>query len=245
MARRVVGTSAIVKVGDRLSIVGTIHVDPKSASFARETILRVRPEVVALELDEGRLTALLNPGSATGRGGGGSFFAMMLLERFAGEMTGSPPGSEMVRAVEAARIVGAKVALIDQPIGMTVGALRRLPLKEKVRLGVDSLVSLALLPFGFVNLSKLTENIDEQLGLFRQRYPELSKLLLDVREKYMIAGIRNIMNMTSGQVIAVVGYGHMKSLARGIGSAQAGPASSRSVTGGISAGPLGRSWPPE
>ena len=223
-------SSAIEKVGDRLTLIGTIHVDPRSASFALETVLKLRPEVVALELDEGRLFALMNPGKTTGRGGGGSFLAMMLLERFAGEMTGSPPGTEMLRAVEAAREVGAKVAFIDVPIGVTVGSLRKLPLREKVRLGVDSVVSLLLLPFGGFNLSKLTENLDEQLAVFRQRYPELSRLLLDVREEHMSSKIRDIMYFTTGQVVAVVGYGHMKSLAKSLSSMATKPVYSASVT---------------
>ncbi len=214
----VADSSAIEKVGDRLSLIGTIHVDPKSASFARETILRIKPEVVALELDEGRLMALENPGRSSGRRGGGSFLAMMLLERFAGEMTGSPPGQEMLRAVEAARAVGARVAFVDLPIGMTVG------------LGVDSLVSIALLPFGGFNLSKLTENLEEQLRLFRLRYPELSKILLDVREEFMVARIRDIMYSSAGQVVAVVGYGHLKSLTKALASIQTKPAYSTTVT---------------
>ncbi len=189
-----------------------------------------------MELDEGRLAALQNPGKATGRGGGGSFFAMMLLERFAGEMTGSPPGSEMVRAVEAARAVGAKVQFIDLPIGMTVGSLRKLPWKEKVRLGVDSMISLALLPFGGFNLSKLTDELEEQLRVFRLRYPELSRLLLDVREQHMASRLRDIMYFTTGQVVAVVGFGHMKSLARALASIQTKPAYSTSVTWNISTG---------
>jgi pheromone shutdown protein TraB len=221
-------------VGDRLSLIGTIHVDPKSASFARETILRLKPEVVALELDEGRLVALENPGKSSGRGGGGSFLAMMLLERFAGEMTGSPPGQEMLRAVEAAKIVGARVAFVDLPIGMTVGSLRKLPLREKVRLGVDSAISVALLPFSGFNLSKLTENLEEQLRLFRLRYPSLSRLLLDVREEFMAARIRDIMYSTSGQVVAVVGYGHLKSLVRALASIRTTPFYSTRVTWDVS-----------
>ena len=226
----VADSSAIEKVGDRLSLIGTIHVDPKSARFAQETILRIKPEVVALELDEGRLMALENPGRSSGRRAGGSFLAMMLLERFAGEMTGSPPGQEMLRAVEAARAVGARVAFVDLPIGMTVGSLRKLPLREKVRLGVDSLVSIALLPFGGFNLLKLTENLEEQLRLFRLRYPELSKILLDVREEFMVARIRDIMYSSAGQVVAVVGYGHLKSLTIALASIQTKPAYSTTVT---------------
>ena len=227
---RFVDSSAIEKVGDRLSLIGTIHVDPKSASFTRETILRIKPEVVALELDEGRLMALQNPDRVSGRGGGGSFLAMMLLVRFAGEMTGSPPGQEMLRAVEAARVVGARVAFIDLPIGMTVGSLRKLPLREKVRLGVDSLISIALLPLSGFNLSKLTENLEEQLRLFRLRYPELSRLLLDVREEFMAARIRDVMYSTAGPVVAVVGYGHLKSLAKALASISNAPVYSTSVT---------------
>ena len=217
-------------MGDRLTLIGTIHVDPKSASFAQETILRIKPEVVALELDEGRLRALENPERAKGRGGGGSFLAMMLLERFAGEMTGSPPGQEMLRAVDAAKAVGARVAFVDLPIGMTVGSLRKLPLREKLRLGVDSVVSIALLPFGGFNLSKLTENLEEQLRLFRLRYPELSRLLLDVREDFMMARIRDIMYSATGPVVAVVGYGHLKSLTRALASVSMTPVYSTRVT---------------
>jgi len=223
-------------VGDRLSLIGTIHVDPKSASFVRETIMGLNPEVVALELDEGRLMALQNPGKSSERGGGGSFLAMMLLERFAGEMTGSPPGQEMLRAAEAAKAIGARVAFVDLPIGMTVGSLRKLPLREKVRLGVDSLVSIALLPFGGFNLSKLTENLEEQLRLFRLRYPELSRLLLDVREEFMVARIRDIMYSTTGQVVGVVGYGHLKSIAKALASVEMKPVYSTSITWNMTTG---------
>ncbi len=189
-----------------------------------------------MELDEGRLMALENPSRSSGRGGGGSFLAMMLLERFAGEMTGSPPGQEMLRAVEAARAVGARVAFVDLPIGMTVGSLRKLPLREKVRLGVDSLVSIALLPFGGFNLSKLTENLEEQLQLFRLRYPELSRLLLDVREEFMVARIRDIMYSTVGQVVAVVGYGHLRSLSKSLVHLQIATVYSTRVTWSVSTG---------
>jgi pheromone shutdown protein TraB len=161
---------------------------------------------------------------------------MMLLERFAGEMTGSPPGQEMLRAAEAARAVGARVQFIDLPIAMTVGSLRKLPLKEKVRLGVDSLISVALLPFGGFNMSKLTEDLEEQLRVFRIRYPELSRMLLDVREQHMIARLRDITYFTTGPVVAVVGYGHMKSLARALASIQTKPTYSTSITWSMSTG---------
>jgi pheromone shutdown protein TraB len=107
-------------------------------------------------------------------------------------------------------------------------------LREKVRLGIDSLVSIALLPFGGFNLSKLTENLEEQLRLFRLRYPELSRLLLDVREEFMVARIRDIMYSTAGPVVAVVGFGHLKSLSKALASILTKPVYSTSVTWNVS-----------
>jgi pheromone shutdown protein TraB len=99
-----------------------------------------------------------------------------------------------------------------------------------VRLGVDSVVSIALLPFGGFNLSKLTENLEEQLRLFRLRYPELSRLLLDIREEFMVARIRDIMYSTAGQVVAVVGYGHLKSIKKALASMEMKPTYSASIS---------------
>src|SRR3989442_9271281 len=101
-------------------------------------------------------------------------------------MTGSSPGQEMIRGVEAAKAVGARVAFVDLPIGMTVGSLRKLPLREKVRLGVDSLVSIALLPFGGVNLSRQTEHLGGDLRQFPMRCPEIRKNHLSGRGAIMV-----------------------------------------------------------
>jgi pheromone shutdown protein TraB len=191
-------------------------VDPDSAATVRDTIVGMKPEVVALELDEGRMMALENPKAQSGRGAGVSFLTMALLERFAGQMTGSPPGTEMLEAAKAARAVGSRVEFIDLPIANTGAALRKLPRKEKAKLVVDALVSLVVLPFGRINWSKVTEDMDSQIGAFRKRYPVLSKILIDTREEYMINRLKMVMDTTTGQVLAVVGFGHRASLARAL-----------------------------
>ena len=81
-----------------------------------------------------------------------------------------------------------------------------------------------------MDLSKLTENLDEQLAVFRQRYPELSRLLLDVREEHMAAKLRDLIYFTSGQVVAVIGYGHMRSLAKSLSSLSTKPVYSANIT---------------
>lgn len=204
-------------MGKRVVLVGTIHVDPASISLVRETVQSVMPEVVALELDRDRLRALENP--AAGRpslSSGLSFLTMALLERFAGELTGSSPGSEMLEAARMARLVGAVVETIDRPIGITAMGIRRLPLKEKIRLGADGLASLILLPFGASSLSELTEDIDNQLRIFRARYPRLSGLLLDEREQYMVNRFRQILAETTGRIVGVVGFGHLSTIAKAL-----------------------------
>jgi pheromone shutdown protein TraB len=139
-------------------MIGTVHVDPASATTVRDTIVAMKPEVVALELDEGRMLALENPNAQSGRGAGVSFLTMALLEKFAGQMTGSPPGTEMLEAARAAKAVGSRVEFIDLPITSTGTALRKLPRKEKAKLVVDALLSLLILPFSRINWSKLTED---------------------------------------------------------------------------------------
>lgn len=206
----------VERVGRRLSMIGTVHVDPASATTVRDTIVGMKPEVVALELDEGRLMALENPKAQSGRGAGISFLSMALLERFAGQMTGSPPGTEMLEAAKAAKAVGSRVEFIDLPITNTGAALRKLPRKEKAKLVVDALVSLVVLPFSRISWSKVTEDLDSQIGAFRKRYPELSRIVIDAREEYMIKRLKMVLDSTTGQVLAVVGFGHKASLARAL-----------------------------
>ncbi len=204
-------------VGSRLLLVGTIHVDTASVTLVRETVLSVRPEVVALELDAERLRGLRSP-SASGPtvSSGPSFLAMALLEKFAGHLTGSSPGLEMVEAVKAGEAVGARVELIDRPIGVTIAGIRRLPLREKLMIGVDGLASLVLLPFGVADLSKLTGEIENQLQVFRRRYPRLSELLLDERERYMTERLKRVLDETTGKVLGVVGFGHLSAIAKAV-----------------------------
>ncbi len=224
-------------VGKRVTLVGTIHVDPASTSLVGETIRSIIPETVALELDRERLRALENPDSARpSLSSGASFLTMALLEKFAGQLTGSSPGSEMLEAVRAARLVGANIELIDRPIGITVAGIRKLPLREKIRLGVDGLASLVLLPFGALDLSKLAEDINSQLGVFRNRYPRLSHLLLDEREQYMVDRIKQILTETSGRVVGVVGLGHLSTIAKALEGFKEGPTYSASMRWTLDAG---------
>lgn len=237
-----ISSSRVERVGDRLVIIGTVHVDPSSVSQARDVINRLRPSVVALEIDEARLHALVNPSTRNVGGvsrvasSGLSVLLMAVLERFAGRLTGSAPGKEMLGAAEEAKRVGAAVTLIDLPIDQTVGLVKNIPLTEKLKLVADAVASLVVLPFGGgkEGLGEMAEDMIGHLGMFRRRYPELSRLLIDVREEYMSAQVKNLLDGTVGVVVVVVGLGHMRSLAKRL----TGYAGSRE-TGGFN---VGTSW---
>ena len=224
------------RVGDRLSIIGTVHVDPASASMVRETIAALKPEVVALELDQARLVALENPKAQRSRGAGLSFLTMALLEKYAGQLTGSAPGTEMLEAVKAAQLAGSKIAFIDLPIANTAAALKKLPRKEKAKLVIDGLASLLVLPFSGLNWSKVTEDVGSQIEAFRKRYPVLSRVLIDSREEYMVRVLKRIIDQTTGQVVAVVGFGHRDSLARALRGYVPGLTFASGFSGQISTG---------
>ncbi len=208
------GHSETRRIGKRLVLVGTIHVDPKSASLVRQTIGETMPDIVALELDRERLQALERPKSQRANlSAGFSFLTMVLLEKFAGQLTGSSPGLEMLEAAKRAREIGATIQTIDKPIGITAAGIRKIPLKEKIRLGLDGIASLILLPFGVADLSELTEDMEGQIKAFRSRYPKLSRLLLDEREEYMVERLKGILAQNSGIIVGVVGFGHLASIA--------------------------------
>ena len=218
------GHAEVRNVGKRIVLVGTIHVDPDSTTLVRQTIQKTMPDIVALELDRERLQALQHPKSQrTSLSAGFSFLTMALLEKFAGQLTGSSPGLEMLEAAKTAREVGATIETVDRPIGITAAGIRKIPLKEKIRLGADGVASLFLLPLGVSDLSELTEDIENQLKIFRSRYPSLSKLLLDERERYMVNRFKTILAENSGKVVGVVGFGHLATIAKALEVYEARP----------------------
>jgi len=113
----------------RLKIIGTSHISPESLKKVQQVILKEKPNIVAIELDKKRLIALLQKGKTGPRlrdikrvGLKGWLFAIIgaWVERKLGAKVGVTPGSEMTAAISAARQVGAKVALIDQDIEITL-----------------------------------------------------------------------------------------------------------------------------
>jgi len=196
----------------RLTILGTTHVDKSSVERVRRTISETRPLVVAVELDEDRLFALRDPdrGKLDSPIRSGLLpWMMVLLERSVGSLTEVFPGSEMLEAVDEAERVGAKTILIDKRIESILEEIRDVPLLEKLKIGLDVLAALFAISTKRGNAQSMKAGLDELMAEFGAKYPTLFRILVTERDRYMADRLQEILDSTAGQVVAVVGLGHV------------------------------------
>lgn len=205
-----------------LVIIGTSHISPESIRLVESSILEKKPEIVAIELDKERFMALMtgekrNVGLAEIKriGFKGYVFAKFgqWVEKKLGNRIGVSPGDEMVKAVRAASSVKAKIALIDQPIEITLKKFsKRITWKEKFRFIWDLLTGWFRKDMKIkIDLRKVPEEriIEQMMGLVRKRYPNVYDVLIAERNVIMAKHLNKLMQKYNS-VIAVVGAGHEK-----------------------------------
>ena len=206
----------------RLWIVGTSHVSLASVRAAEALIRQVRPEVVALELDTSRYKALqsgqkphFSLRSIRQFGFKGWLFGTLasFVEHSVGGTVGVPPGSEMLASARVAQECQLKIALIDQPLVVT---LRRfsatLTWKEKWHFFVDLFRGPTLrkeLGFSVQHVPSVA-TISRILFFLRTRYPNVYQTLIVERNRYMAQQLYVLLQHHS--VVAVVGAGHEQDL---------------------------------
>jgi pheromone shutdown protein TraB len=126
-------------------LVGTAHVSSESVREVEETIREHRPDVVAVELDEGRYRQLkggaaedLQPRDLLEGNTVFQFIAYWMLsyvQSRLGEKFDIRPGADMLAAVEVAEGEGLDVALVDRDIQVTIQRFwARMTLTEKLRM---------------------------------------------------------------------------------------------------------------
>ncbi|ELZ39532.1 TraB/GumN family protein [Halorubrum tebenquichense] len=131
--------------GGSVTVVGTAHVSERSVDQVEETIERERPDVVAVELDEGRYRQLngetpddLDAGDLLKGNTVFQFLAYWMLsyvQTQLGERFDIEPGADMKAAVDIAESLGIDVALVDRDIQTTIQRFwARMTLAEKLRL---------------------------------------------------------------------------------------------------------------
>ncbi|MBW2063400.1 MAG: TraB/GumN family protein [Deltaproteobacteria bacterium] len=208
--------------GDKTVIlIGTAHVSRESADLAAETIQRVKPDTVCLELCRSRYQALRDKGKWQDT----NLFTVlrerkapllllnMVLAYFQkkiGKRLGVKPGEEMIRSIQTAESVGAGIHLADRDVRVTLlRAWRSIGLWTKIKLLFQLIVS-----FGEVDSLK-KEDIEEMkkkdvlealLSEIGESLPDIRECLIDERDQYLAYNIRNA---PGDRIVAVVGAGHV------------------------------------
>lgn len=194
-----------------VSVYGTSHVSEESMELIDRAIDEHQPDIVALELDMPRLESLLNEES----GKQGSIF-MKLLKKFQqriGRKTGVMPGEEMLYAYQRCADDEMELALIDQDIRVTLGRLKRVPAKEKVKAAFSLVFS--IFASKKMDLSEIPEDetIDMLLEEAKDQYPEIYRVLVQERNLYMAKALKQLEEENPDkEVVAFVGAGHKEAI---------------------------------
>ncbi|MDS0292747.1 TraB/GumN family protein [Halogeometricum luteum] len=129
----------------RVRVVGTAHVSEDSVREVEEVVAEERPDVVAVELDEGRYRQMkggtpddIEPGDLLRGNTVFQFIAYWMLsyvQAQLGEKFDVEPGADMLAAVETAESLGIDVALVDRDINETMRRFwSRMSFLEKLRM---------------------------------------------------------------------------------------------------------------
>ena len=147
----------------------------------------------------------------------GFLFALLgsWLSKKLGKIVGVSPGSDMKAAVTLARQHKCMLALIDQPIDITLRRFSQtLSWKEKVRIVADIVKGVLLRrkdPLLDFDLKKVPPKqiVRKMVGRIKERYPNIHKVLIEERNYYMARKLKRLMRDNPGKsILAVVGAGH-------------------------------------
>ncbi|GAB7008515.1 TraB/GumN family protein [Halorubrum trueperi] len=128
-----------------MTVVGTAHVSERSVDEVEEAIERERPDVVAVELDEGRYRQMqgetpddLDAGDLLTGNTVFQFIAYWMLsyvQTQLGDRFDIEPGADMRAAIDVAEGLGIDVALVDRDIQTTIQRFwARMSITEKFRM---------------------------------------------------------------------------------------------------------------
>ncbi len=195
-----------------IELRGTSHIAGNDLSDIRDLIREQQPDVVALELDEQRLQALLteeqrhaphNP----------FFFLLKKVQDVLGRQTGVMPGSDMLEAFRTAVENDVDVALIDQEIADTLRKLNDVSVLEKIKFAGFIVAGTVLFPVSRFDLEEVPGNdlVHRLLLQFRVSFPQMYDVLVTERNAIMAAKLQ-MLDREYDHVLAFVGAGHVEGL---------------------------------
>ena len=210
---------------ENIEIIGTAHVSKESIEEVREAIINHQPDVVAVELDLNRYQNMMAEKNGQEKqnvnikdlikGDKLSIFLVSMflsyLQRKIGDDLGVKPGSEMLVAIETAEEIGAKVALIDRDISITLKrALNKMSFFEKAKFVYGIIASVfSKEEIEDVESIKDGDTLTEIMEYFKEMSPQAYDVLVTERDVYMAHQLQSI---NEENVVVVIGAGHKKGI---------------------------------
>lgn len=215
-----------------VKIIGTSHIAKQSMHEIKSAIQNEKPDIVAIELDLQRATALMHEEKnkitltmISKIGVKGFLFAKIgqIIQQKLGKMVGVSPGSDMKTALELAKKEKLEIALIDQPINTTLRNFSKsLTWKEKLQFLKEMIYGiffprkqLSDLGLEGFNLQKVPskEVIKKMMQRLQRNYPSIYKALVSDRNKYMVKQLVKLMRKNPNKkILCVVGAGHKEGM---------------------------------
>jgi pheromone shutdown-related protein TraB len=210
---------------ENIEIIGTAHVSKESMEEVREAIITHQPDVVAVELDLNRYQNMMAEKNGQEKqnvnirdlikGDKLSIFLVSMflsyLQRKIGDDLGVKPGSEMIVAIETAEEIGAKVALIDRDISITLKrALNKMSFFEKAKFVYGIIASFfSNEEIKDVESIKDGDTLTEIMEYFKEMSPKAYDVLVTERDAYMAHRLQDI---NEENVVVVIGAGHKRGI---------------------------------
>ena len=215
-------TKNIVDIDENLRLLGTAHVSKTSVNLVREQINLYKPDIVAVELCQSRLSALKKPEGIDNEDllkiiseGKSAMIilqsALSVQQRKMGIDSGEKPGAELLEAINLAEELEIPVELIDRDVVITLRrAWHKMGFREKIRVITSLLDDQEEDDF---DLEELLEDNDLLSSMMEDVYkiaPNAGHVLIDERDLFLTGRIQQIRG--KGKILAVVGAGHISGI---------------------------------
>ncbi len=216
----------------QIVLLGTSHIAEESIRAIDAARVKYKPDLIAVELDTGRLDALLHHRKQAPFfqliarvGVTGAVFALIgsYVQKKLGSKVGVLPGADMLAAVRLAHKNKLPVFLIDQPLEATLSHFSRaFTFREKLRLMGDLFLALffpeqQIKKYGLahLDLSRVPPQklIARMVRKIKKHYPSLYQVLIAERNQHMVYQLVRLAHQYPDKnILAVVGAGHVEGM---------------------------------
>jgi len=209
-----------------ITLIGTAHVSRESADLVGQVIEEEKPDTVCVELCQSRYQSIMQKNrwqnsdliKVIKEKKTFLLLSNLMLAYFQkkiGRKLGIKPGEEIMRAIQAAEVVGAPIHLADRDIRTTLARTWHLMgLWTKIKLLAQFLSSVGELgdiKEEDIEKMKRKDVLETLLSEIGESFPEIRRILIDERDQYLAHKIRNA---PGKRIVAVVGAGHVPGVQR-------------------------------